>query len=173
MPAMLRFFKGTTAKGVETKLATNYALSGLGYRHAKNQLGILPKKGIEVSPSGPVDFQCRYMGKKGCLVLDCSKEEPILFFTSEPGTRPQKLEDAKKVLFAIPIKDIRHLEKLGGMGWKGKLVVGWAEAGKEVIDGLRIIGKDPKQNFHITAMKMRNQLFNRLVAMGDQVWEIC
>ncbi|KAF3404111.1 hypothetical protein DPV78_002449 [Talaromyces pinophilus] len=173
VPAMLRFFRGTTAKGVETKLATNYALAGLGYRNAKNHLGILPKKGLEVSPRGPVDFQCRYMGKKGCLVLDCSKEEPVLFFTSEPGTQPQNLEDAKKVLFAIPIKDIRHLKKLGGMGWKGKLVVGWAEAEKEVIDGLRIIGKDPKQNFHVTAMKTRDQLFNRLIAMGDQVWDIC
>ncbi|KAL3710498.1 hypothetical protein TMatcc_004293 [Talaromyces marneffei ATCC 18224] len=153
VPAVLRFFKATTAKGVETKLATNYALAGLDYRHAKNNIGILPKKGLEVSPRGP--------------------EEPVLFFTSELGTQPHNVEDTKHVLFAIHIKDICHLKKLGGMGWKGKLVVGWAETEKEAIDGLRIIGKDPKQNFHITTMKTRDQLFNRLVAMGEQVWYIC
>ncbi|EED19877.1 conserved hypothetical protein [Talaromyces stipitatus ATCC 10500] len=173
LPAMVRFFKGTTATGIETKLATYYALATLGYRHAKNHLGILPKKGSKATPGGPVDFQCRYQGKKGCLVIDSSKEKPVLFFTTEPGTEPPTIENAKRVLFAMPVRDIRHLKKLGGMGWKGKLVVGWAETEKEVIDGLRIIGKDPKQNFHITAMKTRDQLFNRLVAMGDQVWDIC
>lgn len=174
IPAMVRFFKGTTATGVETKLATNHALAGLGSRHAKNHLGILPKKGITVSPRGPVDFPCRYLGKQGCLVLDCSKQDPILFFTSgSSGTEPASIEQAKKVHFALPINDIQHLKKLGGMGWKGKLIVGWAEAEKEVIDGLRIIGKDPKQNFHITAMKTRDELFNRLIAMGDQIWNIC
>ncbi|OKL64615.1 hypothetical protein UA08_00569 [Talaromyces atroroseus] len=173
VPAMFRFFRGTTATGVETKLAANYAMARLGRGHAKTQLGILPRKGFTPSPRGPVDFQCRYKGKKGTAVIDCSGEEPILFFTTEVGSSTPSIDKAKKVLFSIPIRDIQHLKKLGGMGWKGKLVVGWAETEKEVIDGLRIIGKDPKQNFHITAMKMRDQLFNRLVAMGDQVWDIC
>lgn len=173
VPAMVKFFKGTTATGVETKLASNYALARLGYGRAKNHLGILPKKGSSPSPRGPVDFHCRYKGKKGTAVIDYSGDEPVLFFTTEAGIEPPSVENAKKVLFSIPIKDIQHLKKLGGMGWKGKLLVGWAEAEKEVIDGLRIIGKDPRQNFHITAMKTRDELFNRLIAMGQQIWDIC
>lgn len=177
IPTMIKMFKGTTATGVETKLAANYAMAGLGRRHAKDHLGILHKKGLTPSPRGPVEFQCRYKGKKGTAVIDCSSDEgAVLFFTSEPsslGPGPPTIANAKKVLFSIPVNDIRHMKKIGGMGWKGKLIVGWAEAEKEVIDGLQIIGKDPKQDFRITAMKTRNQLFNRLAAMGDQVWAFC
>ena len=59
------------------------------------------------------------------------------------------------------------------MGWKGKLVVGWALDGKEVVDGLLIIGKMPGQSYHLTALETRNQLFNRLIAIDGQVWTSC
>jgi hypothetical protein len=76
-------------------------------------------------------------------------------------------------LFQIPVADIREMKKLGGLGWKGKLVVGWALGSKEVVDGLQIVGKDPKESFQLTAMGTRNQLFNRLIAIDGQVWACC
>ena len=58
---------------------------------------------------------------------------------------------------------------MGGFGWKGKMVVGWA-LGREVVDGLEIV--DREGNHHVlTAIKGRDELLNRLIAMGNQKWE--
>lgn len=170
--AIVGFFKGTTATGVETELAVNRAMAMAGSRHAKNHLGILPRKGHEVSPRGPVDFRARYEGKKGAVVVDTRPETPMVYFTVDPGTEPEDTKQSK-ILFSMPIADIHQVTKVGGFGWKGKLLVGWAEANKEVIDGIQIVGQDPRQSHYITAIKDRDQLFNRLIAIGGQVWESC
>jgi hypothetical protein len=64
---------------------------------------------------------------------------------------------------------IRELKKVGGLGWKSKLVVGWS-MGRNVVDGIRIVDTHGKE-WLFTAVKMRDELFNRLVAMGGQKWE--
>lgn len=58
---------------------------------------------------------------------------------------------------------------MGGLGWKAKIVVGWA-TGKTVADGLEIVGRDGAR-YKVTAVRLREELFNRLVAMGGQKWE--
>jgi hypothetical protein len=58
---------------------------------------------------------------------------------------------------------------VGGLGWKTKLVVGWA-TDREIADGLLIIDKNGKKT-QITAIALREELFNRLVAMGQHMWE--
>lgn len=123
---------------------------------------------------GPVGFNARYKGKRGAVVIDSSKESPVLYFTTEiPQAGALHLERQKpdSVLFSMPVTDIREMRKLGGMGWKGKLVVGWAMSSKEVVDGLLLVGKDPAQTYQLTAMGTRNELFNRLIAIDGQVWE--
>jgi hypothetical protein len=62
-----------------------------------------------------------------------------------------------------------EMKKVGGFGWKAKLVVGWA-MGREVADGLIIIDRQLNE-YRITALPLRDELFNRLVAMGGQKWE--
>lgn len=85
------------------------------------------------------------------------------------------MESRKKetVFFNLPISDIQEMRKTGGLGWKEKLVVGWAVGGKEVMDGLLIVGKQPGQRYQLTAMSLRNQLFDRLIAIDGQVWTSC
>lgn len=56
-----------------------------------------------------------------------------------------------------------------GLGWKAKLVVGWA-LDREVADGLEIVDK-LGNHYVVTAMVLRDELFNRLIAMGGQKWE--
>ena len=73
------------------------------------------------------------------------------------------------LLWAVSIQDISEVKKIGGLGWKGKIVVGWA-TNREVKDGLEIVTKDG-QTYKATALKEREELFNRLVSMGSQVWE--
>lgn len=147
----------------------------IGSRHAKNRVGVLQRKGRLRTPIGPVEFDARYKGKHGAVVIDSTKEPAVLYFTSDPPEGGDlRLESRKKgsVMFTIPVTDIQEMRKLGGMGWKGKLVVGWAIGSKEVVDSLLIKGKESHQSYQLTAMGTRDQLFNRLVAIDGQVWEI-
>lgn len=174
---MLDFFRGTTATGIESKLAIDRVRAAAGSKHAKTRVGVLRRKGRLTLPSGPVHFDARYKGKRGAAVIDSSSEPPVFYFTTDPAIDPSdhRLERREKasVLFTIPVTDIREMRKIGGLGWKGKLVTGWAVGSKEVVDGLVIVGKEPDQTYQLTAMRMRNQLFNRLVAIDGQVWESC
>ncbi|PWN32647.1 uncharacterized protein FA14DRAFT_161993 [Meira miltonrushii] len=73
-------------------------------------------------------------------------------------------------LFSVQVEDIVSLKKIGGLGWKGKLVVGWA-MDSQVTDGLEIQDKKGK-TFIVTALPRRDELFNRLASMGkDHKWE--
>lgn len=174
---IIHFFRGTTATGVEGKRGFDRIRATIGSRHAKNRVGILRPKGKTSSPVGPVKFDARYKGKRGTVVIDSTTAPTILYFTTDSLQNDDdlQLKNRKKgsVLFEIPVTEIREMRKLGGLGWKGKLVVGWAMGSKEVVDGLQIVGKDPKQSFQLTAMGTRNQLFNRLIAIDGQVWTSC
>lgn len=48
-------------------------------------------------------------------------------------------------------------------------MVGWATS-REIADGIIITDKEGKTK-QLTAIALRDELFNRLVAMGDQMWE--
>ena len=58
---------------------------------------------------------------------------------------------------------------LVGLGWKAKIVVGWA-TDKEVKEGIELVTKDG-QRYKVTALRERDELFNRLCSMGAQCWE--
>ena len=110
------------------------------------------------------------------MIIDSTQEPPLLYFTTEtPQIEDVKVVNRKveSVLFTMPVTEIQEMRKLGGMGWKGKLVVGWALGSKEVVDGLLITGQKPGQRYQLTAMGTRDQLFNRLVAIDGQVWATC
>lgn len=57
------FFRGTTATGIESKLAVDRVRAAAGSDHAKSRLGILSRKGKRALPSGPVRFDARYILK--------------------------------------------------------------------------------------------------------------
>ncbi|KAJ6083037.1 hypothetical protein N7467_007172 [Penicillium canescens] len=170
---VLGFFRGTTASSVESKRGIDRLRAAVGSRHAKNRVGVLRQKGKMITPIGPVSFDARHKGKRGTAVIDSTKEPALLYFTTDtPQNGDIELEHRKagSVLFTMPVSDIQEMRKLGGMGWKGKLVVGWALGSKEVVDGLLLTGKKPGQTYQLTAMGTRNQLFNRLIAIDGQVW---
>lgn len=173
---ILGFFRGTTASGVESKRGIDRLRATIGSRHAKNRVGVLRHKGKMITPIGPVAFDARYRGKHGTAIIDSTQEPPLLYFTTEtPQIEDVKVVNRKpeSVLFTMPVTEIQEMRKLGGMGWKGKLVVGWALGSKEVVDGLLITGRNPGQRYQLTAMGTRDQLFNRLVSIDGQVWATC
>ena len=71
--------------------------------------------------------------------------------------------------FTIGLADIVEMRKVGGFGWKGKMVIGWA-LGREILDGLEIGDRDGNKHI-LTSIKGRDELFNRLIAVGGQKWE--
>ncbi|CAI7664546.1 unnamed protein product [Penicillium glandicola] len=174
--SIVGFFRGTTASGVESKRGIDRLRAAIGSHNAKNRVGVLRTRGKRIRPCGPVAFDARCNGKRGTAIIDSTKEPPLLYFTTDtPQNGDAQLENrkAESVLFTMPVTDIQEMRKIGGMGWKGKLVVGWSLGGKEVVDGLTITGKKPGQLYQLTAMATRNQLFNRLVAIDGQVWASC
>jgi len=165
---VIGFFKGTTKTGVDTKFGIDKIRANLGSEAARNHLGVIPKDD-KIEPMGPVDFKGRYHGSKGWIYVSTNVPTPTISFsyTSSDGTG-QEPENAK-AKFSVPIQDIRELKKVGGLGWKSKIVVGWA-TGKTVADGLEIV--DCNGNvYKVTAVRLREELFNRLVAMGGQKWD--
>jgi hypothetical protein len=152
-------FKSVTKGGVETILGTDRLKAAAGAEHAKNRLGVL--RSGPADPAGPIDFPARYRGKKGHAYITTTATSPALSWTTEK-------EDIDPV-FSIAIADVQEIKKVGGLGWKTKLVVGWATS-REIKDGLLIIDKDGNKK-QLTAIALREELFNRLVAMGAQMWE--
>ncbi|KAL2844449.1 hypothetical protein BJX68DRAFT_243011 [Aspergillus pseudodeflectus] len=126
----------------------------------------------------------------------------LFFTTTKPAklhdTRLSR-QKSSSVKFSIPLGGITELQKTAGLGWKGKLIVELAVGSEELdsgsADGLVIRGlkggeghsgrigeSDSEGNcddgarerfvYHLTGVMGRDALFNRLVAGGEQVWEL-
>ncbi|KZF19687.1 hypothetical protein L228DRAFT_214489 [Xylona heveae TC161] len=165
---LLAFFKGTTKTTVQAALGADHLKADLGSVHAKNRLGVLPRPSEE-KEQGPVDFKGRHRGKKGHLYVSTGNfapgtDVPTVFFTSTEAKGP----DDVKPVFSVPVAEIQEIKKVGGLGWKTKLVVGWA-MDREVADGITIVDREG-HSYTVTAIPLRDELFNRLVAMGGQRW---
>lgn len=159
---VLDFLKGTTRTGVEAKMGLDNVRAAIGSSTAKEHKGVLPTH--ESESTGPVDFEARYKGKKGWLYINTSATVPCVAYSNKPA------EKDLEPIFSIPIVEITELKKLGGLGWKAKLLVGWSMSNRTVQDGIEITDKNGFV-VRLTAIKLRNELFNRLVSMGPQKWE--
>jgi hypothetical protein len=87
-----------TKGGVETILGTDRLKAAAGAEHAKNRLGVLRSGGNDYE-SGPIDFPCRFKGKKGHAYLTTTATSPALSWTTNK-------EDIDPV-FSIAIADIQ------------------------------------------------------------------
>lgn len=158
---LMNLIKGTAKGGIHTVLAADKAKAKAGAQHAKDRLGVV--KGPEDDPeTGPIQFPARYKGKKGHCYITSTATTPAMSWT--PNI------DNVSPAWTTTIGDIIELRKMGGLGWKSKLIVGWV-MDSEIVDGLNIKTRDGKE-YRLTAIVERNQLFNRLIAMGHQMWEV-
>ncbi|KAI3319807.1 hypothetical protein HD806DRAFT_538776 [Xylariaceae sp. AK1471] len=155
--------KGT----VKGAIASDAARAKAGSQPAKNRLGVVPPAHAELL-TGPVDFKARYDGKKGRIYITTKSTIPAVGFSTDTTTDTNEKEELHP-RWSIAIGDIKELKKIGGYGWKAKLVVGWS-LGREVNDGLEITDRQGNVK-RITALPLRDELFNRLVAIGGQKWE--
>ncbi|KAF4915947.1 hypothetical protein CGCVW01_v010204, partial [Colletotrichum viniferum] len=156
---ILNFIKSTAKGGINTTLAADKVKAKVGAKHAKDRLGVVKKQ--PDPEKGPISFPARYKGKRGHAFITATATTPALSWTTEA-------EDVKPV-WSVAIGDIQEIRKVGGLGWKSKIFVGWA-TDREIADGLVITDTMGKEH-HLTAIVTRDELFNRLVAMGAQMWE--
>lgn len=170
---VLKFMRRTIATAIKGHIAVDRAMAIAGSAHTKNLIGMLQQRRFASTPFGPLKFDAKFEKKRGAAVIDSSKEPPILYFTTyqSAGLDDLRVESRKKgsVLFQIPVPHIRELKKTEGLGWKGRLIVELTAGSKEAADGLVVVGE--QGTFHLTGMRSRNQLFNRLVAIDAQFWE--
>lgn len=94
---IINAIKGMTKGGVETALGTDRLKAAAGREHAKNRLGVLRSDTIDTT-AGPVQFPCRYKGKKGHSYITSKATTPALSWTTEK-------EDIDPV-FSVAIADI-------------------------------------------------------------------
>ncbi|CAO2647733.1 Nn.00g086550.m01.CDS01 [Neocucurbitaria sp. VM-36] len=167
---ILNFFRGTVKGGVETTMTADKVKAAAGSKHAKNRLGAVVRKDQDLT-SGPVEFKARHDGKKGHVYITTKATIPCIAFSSDKTIEKIGSVDREDLhpLWSLPVGEISELRKVGGFGWKAKLVVGWA-MGREVADGLVITDRKGEE-MRLTAMPLRDELFNRLIAMGGQKWE--
>jgi hypothetical protein len=167
---ILNFFKGTVRSGVETAIGADKLKAKVGDTHARNRLGAVPKKDEDLT-DGPVEFKARFEGHKGNVYITTKATIPCIAFSTDKTIEKIGSRDREDLhpQWSIPVGDIVEIKKVGGYGWKAKLVIGWA-MGREVADGMVITTRDGKTT-RLTAMALRDELFNRLIAMGGQKWE--
>ena len=167
---VLNFFKSGVRGSVATAIGADRMKAVSGNTAAKNRLGVLSRPGSDFI-NGPVDFKSRFHGNKGHTFISTDNEVPSVSFTTDStvekvGTRNRS--DLHPV-WTVNITDIKELKKVGGYGWKTRLVVGWAMS-REIADGLEITTRKGEV-WKLTALPLRDELFNRLIAIGGQKWE--
>ncbi|KAK3319406.1 hypothetical protein B0H66DRAFT_268337 [Apodospora peruviana] len=155
------------------------AAAKAGLKQAKFRAGAVKMNKPPEGTGGPTRFPARFDGKKGYAWIktekgDTMSERPVSLLgwtggksdTESAGYLP---ESEPSPIWVMNIADIKEIQKTGGLGWKSKILVGWATDG-EITDGI-IIRDGTGKEYHITAITLRDELFNRLVAIGDQMWE--
>lgn len=178
---LLALLKGTTRGGVSTMLGTDKLKAAAGAKHAKKRLGV-----VQSGPkpeAGPVAFPARYDGKKGHAYITATATSPAISWTTEStDINPVwsvAIADIKvsrsSIISLTPKREAekltgkQELKKVGGLNYGGKMVVAWA-TGREIADSLLIVDNKGKE-YLLTAILLRDELFNRLIAIGAQMWE--
>ncbi|KAI0474922.1 hypothetical protein GGR56DRAFT_643734 [Xylariaceae sp. FL0804] len=167
---VLGFLKQATKGTVKSAIATDAARAKVGSHPARNRLGAVPKSSSQLF-TGPLDFKGRYRGERGRVYITTKSTTPSVAFSadSKTGRVTGDAQGELKPLWSIAIEDVKELKKLGSFSFKAKILVGWS-LGKEVNESLEITDETGTVR-RVTAMPLRDELFNRLISIGSQKWE--
>ena len=75
-----------------------------------------------------------------------------------------------ELAWTVAIADITEVRKMTGMGWKRKAIVDWA-LDRDVVGGL-VLKTDGGEEYWLTTVGLRDELFNRIISVGKQMWEV-
>jgi hypothetical protein len=156
-PHRLQHLLGHVRRGIKAAVSVaqkaDKVRAKAGRQSAKNRVGVLRRESSQLRTSAsPLMFRARSQSREGQVHVSA---DGVISF-----------ED----LWNVHVNDITELKKHSGVGLKTKLVISWA-MDLDVQDGLEI--KDRSGTCYIlTAVIQRDQLFDRLCAMGPQRWDV-
>lgn len=162
-----RIFKGNTKAVVESKLSIDHVRAKAGSDKAKGHLGVLPKPKNLVY-AGPSHFKARLDGKQGWLYITEGARSVLLYTTKDP--RPNS-KDAGNLepLVAIEVEGIKQLKRATAfVGKPAEMAADWS-SDKELLGSVEVEDGNGKM-WRFTALPERDELFNRLIALGGQKW---
>jgi Protein of unknown function (DUF3292) len=164
---IVRLFKGSIGAAVEARLGIDRLRAAKGSEGAKDHLGVLTKV-EELVYAEPSVFKARLEGKEGWVYVNGGATPGLTFSNHGPGPsgRPEKMDP----VFEIAVGDIKRLTRAKALASKPvEKSVDWS-ADKTLLASLDI--EDPSgKTRRFTALPERDELFNRLVAIGSQKWE--
>ena len=163
---IVRFFKGNAKFVVETKLAIDHVRAATGSQKAKGHLGVLPKT-KNIIYAGPSEYQCRFEGKHGWAVITESARPSLLFTRDNPRLMSSKKPDP---VFEIAVRDIKRVKRATAFVNSAIEAVATFSSDQKLLASLEIEDKEGK-TWRLTVIPERDELFNRLVATGNQRWE--
>ncbi|KAI5777244.1 hypothetical protein EDC01DRAFT_719812 [Geopyxis carbonaria] len=160
---LLSFFKNATGAGVSTSLSTDPLKANLlGSEKAKARLGAVPAADAEPDEAGPTTFPARLHGKRGSVVV----RGGVVRWVRGGGKDGETAGEGEGEVVGS-VADVVEMRKTGGLGWMSRVMVGWSLQ-RDVVGGLEVV---EVETWRFTAVGMRDEMFNRLVAMGGQKWE--
>ncbi|KAK9464331.1 hypothetical protein V1512DRAFT_115475 [Lipomyces arxii] len=161
--AFIEGIRSAAKISVKTALAIDHASAKIGMStNARGRLGIIPNP-HSIPLTGPTQFHARHDGKRGFIFIT-DATVPELGFVHCSLTR------GPKEIFRMPISSIREMKKDGGLGWKSEMLVTWALQ-SNIRDSLQIFDKNGAK-LVFTALDARDELFNRVLGLGGQKWEV-
>ncbi|ATY65186.1 hypothetical protein A9K55_004709 [Cordyceps militaris] len=133
-----------------------------GDTHAQARLD-LGQTTRQVPDAGPYRFPALCNGEVGYLHLTTVAATASVAWQSH--------DENLNTAWVVMVNDIADISKVDGMGLKTKHFVQWA-LDKESVNGLKLTTLSGECH-HLDAVPNRDEAFNRLIAMGNQVWEVC
>lgn len=163
---IIRFFKGNAKSVVKTKLVIDHIRAATGSQKAKGHLGVLPDP-KSIVYAGPSIYQGRYEGIHGWAIIKSCARPSLLFTRDDP--RPMS---SKKLtpLFEIAIRDMKRLKRATAFVSSTVEAIATSSSDQKLLASLEIEDKEEK-TWRLTAIPERDELFNRLIAIGNQRWE--
>lgn len=173
----LKVIKGAMKVGIKGAVNIDKLRAKAGKEGSKNRYGVVPAQ-RHPHVVGPVEFDARYQGQKGFIYINTNNAtgRAIIEFNKESkfekvgGVGVNHHDSTAKPLWTLAVDDIAEMRKHSGYGYRSKLTVGWA-LDKELNDSLGITDKTGESRA-VTAIPRRDALFNRLLSIGEQRWEV-
>lgn len=108
---MLAAVKSSIKGSVETTLGADHVKAKVGSEHSKRRLGVVPRSpGNQLT--GPVDFKCRYHGKRGHCYVSVKAVTPSVGFSIDKSIATEgtlgKDDEQLNPIWSVAVGDIKE-----------------------------------------------------------------
>lgn len=156
------FVKRISKRGVKVVNKIDEMKAKDGNENAQQRLDLGQTTNSSDVMAGPIRFPACYEGSNGYIYVSTSEKKPSVRWKRSG----QDSEDG----WVVQVDDIQNLSKVDGINsTHQKFIRGVLD--KDVLDGIAITVKHGT-TYHISKVVRRDVLFNRLIGLGNQIWEL-